>query len=108
MTRAVVLDQVLAVPSVTHRVEVQRISMAAGLPAGLHIHNCPVFGVIETGSVVYQIDGQPESVLTAGDTFHEPAGVRIARFDAQDEGVTFLAYYLLGAGQVPELDFLDD
>ncbi|GIH96000.1 hypothetical protein ACFFMN_42150 [Planobispora siamensis] len=107
VTRTVVLDQPLAVPAVTHRVEVRRISIAAGQPAGLHTHNCPVFGSIESGSVVYQIDGGPESVLTAGDTFYEPEGVRIARFDAQDDGVTFLAYFLLGAGQTVELEFPD-
>ena len=105
VTRTVVLDQPLAVPVTTHRVEVRRITIAPGQPAGLHIHNCPVFGSIETGSVVYQIDGQPESVLTAGDTFYEPEGTRIARFDARDDGVMFLAYFLLDAGQAVELVF---
>jgi len=42
------------------------------------------------GSVVYQIDGQPAAVLRAGDVFYEPEGVRIARFDAQEDSVTFL------------------
>jgi quercetin dioxygenase-like cupin family protein len=107
VTRTVVLDQPLAEPVTTHRVEVRRITMAAGQPAGLHLHNCPVFGSIETGSVVYQIDGQPESLLRPGDTFHEPQDARIARFDAQDDGVTFLAYFLLTAGQTAELEFPD-
>ena len=107
VTRTVVLDQLLATPTTTHRVEVRRITMAAGQPAGLHVHNCPVFGSIEAGSVVYQVDGQPESLLRPGDTFHEPQGVRIARFDAQDDGVTFLAYFLLTAGQTAELEFPD-
>jgi hypothetical protein len=35
--------------------------------------------------------------------FYEPEGERIARFDAQDDGVTFLAYFLLSPGQEPEL-----
>jgi hypothetical protein len=30
---------------------------------------------------------------------------RITRFDAQDAGVTFLAYFLLGQDQEPELAF---
>jgi quercetin dioxygenase-like cupin family protein len=107
ITRTVVLDQSLPVPSTTHRVEVRRISIAAGQPAGLHVHNCPVFGSIETGSAIYQIDGQPESALTPGDTFYEPEGTRIARFDARDDGVTFLAYFLLDAGQTAELEFPD-
>ncbi|GII04699.1 hypothetical protein [Planobispora takensis] len=107
VTRTVVLDQQLPAPSAIHRVEVRRISIAAGQPAGLHIHNCPVFGSIEDGSVVYRIDGRPETVLTPGDTFYEPEGARIARFDAQDDGVTFLAYFLLTAGQTVELEFPD-
>ncbi len=104
MTREIVLDQVLP-PTPTQRVEVRRISIAPGYAAGLHVHNGPVFGSIETGSAVYQIEGGPESVLTAGDTFYEPADVRIARFDALEPGVTFLAYYLLDAGQSAAIEF---
>ena len=105
VTRATLLDQQLAVPRSVHRVEVRRISIAPGVAGGLHVHNCPVFGSIESGSVVYQIEGQPESVLTAGDTFHEPDAVRIARFDALASGVTFLAYFLLRADEQVELEF---
>jgi hypothetical protein len=46
-------------------------------------------------------------VLHPGDVFYEPKGVRIARFDAQDEGVTFLGYFLLDAGEQAEIEFLD-
>jgi quercetin dioxygenase-like cupin family protein len=65
-----------------------------------------LFGSIVAGSVVYQVDGQPASVLRPGDVFYEPAGKRIARFDAQEDGVTFLAYFLLSPGQEPELTML--
>ncbi|WP_214408876.1 cupin domain-containing protein [Sphaerisporangium fuscum] len=105
IVRSVLLDQSLAAPRATYRVEIRRITIAPRQPAGLHVHNCPVFGSIETGSVIYQIDGEPESVLGPGDVFHEPQGVRIARFDAQEEGVTFLGYFLLDAGEAPELEF---
>jgi hypothetical protein len=44
-------------------------------------------------------------VLRSGDVFYEPEGARIARFDAQDAGVTFQAYFLLGPDQEPELSF---
>jgi quercetin dioxygenase-like cupin family protein len=54
---------------------------------------------------VYQVEGEPETVLRSGDVFYEPEGARIARFDAQDAGVTFLAYFLLGPDQEPELSF---
>jgi len=35
----------------------------------------------------------------------KPEGARITRFHAQDAGATFLAYFLLGPGQEPELTF---
>ncbi|MFX0578168.1 cupin domain-containing protein [Nocardia nepalensis] len=105
ITRSILLDQLLRVPRPTHRVEIRRITIAPGHAAGLHIHNGPVFGSIETGSVIYQIDGRPPSTLTPGDVFYEPEGARIARFDAQHEGVTFLAHFLLDHDQTPEIAF---
>jgi quercetin dioxygenase-like cupin family protein len=105
--REVLLDQVLPAPRSTQRVEVRRITIAPGQAGGLHVHNGPVFGSVETGSVVYQIDGEAASVLRPGDVFYEPEGVRIARFDAEDDGVTFLAYFLLAAGEVAEIEFPD-
>jgi quercetin dioxygenase-like cupin family protein len=56
------------------------------------VHNGPVVGSIVDGSAVFQIDGEPETVLRPGDVFYEPEGARITRFDAQEAGVTFLAY----------------
>ncbi|WP_327109971.1 cupin domain-containing protein [Nocardia sp. NBC_01730] len=105
VTRSVLLDQPLPTPQNLHRVEIRRIAIAPGHAGGLHVHNCPVFGSIESGSVVYQVDGEPPTVLGSGDVFYEPKGVRIARFDAQDDGVTFLGYFLLDAGEAPEIEF---
>ncbi|MEV5989077.1 cupin domain-containing protein [Streptomyces sp. NPDC052051] len=99
------MDQKLPEPLTTQRVEIRRITIAPGYAGGLHTHNGPVFGSIETGSVVYQIEGETETVLKPGDVFYEPEGVRIARFDAQEEGVTFLGYFLLADGVNPELVF---
>lgn len=69
------------------------------------MHNGPVVGSIFEGSAVYQIEGQPASVLQVGGVFFEPEGERIARFDAGDDGVTFLAYFLLSPGQDPQIAF---
>jgi quercetin dioxygenase-like cupin family protein len=107
LTRTILLDQPLLAPVTTHRVEIRRITIAPGHAAGTHVHNGPVFGSIETGSVIYQVDGDPGSVLGPGDVFYEPEGVRIARFDAQDEGVTFLGYFLLDADDTPQIEFPD-
>lgn len=105
LSRVVVMDQRLPEPLAIQRVEIRRITIAPGYAAGLHLHNGPVFGNIETGSVIYQIEGGPETVLEPGDVFYEPEGVRIARFDAQEDGVTFLAYFLLPDGVNAELSF---
>jgi quercetin dioxygenase-like cupin family protein len=105
IVRSVLLDAHLDRVVNTTRVEVRRISILAGHAGGLHVHNGPVLGSIVAGSAVYQIEGEPESVLTVGEVFFEPEGTRIARFDALDDGVTFLAYFLLGEGQEPTIDF---
>ncbi len=105
VTRDVVLDVRLDRPKDTHRVEVRRIQMAPNVAAGLHVHNGPVVGSIVEGSVWFQVDGGTESVLEPGDTFFEPEGTRIRRFDARDAGVTFLAYFLLGPEQDTEMTF---
>lgn len=108
LSRTVVLNAALARTKPVERVEVRRIHIPAGTAAGLHVHNCPVVGSITQGSVAYQIDGAPASVLTAGDVFFEPEGARITRFDALDDDVTFLAYFLLAPGQEPEIDVPDE
>jgi quercetin dioxygenase-like cupin family protein len=81
--------------------------MLPGHPAGLHVHNGPVVGSIVEGSVHYQVEGQPESLLGPGDVFYEPEGARVARFDAGADGATFLAYFLLRADQEPAIEFPD-
>ncbi len=105
VVRSVLLDQPLPAPQNLHRVEVRRITIAPGYASGLHVHNSPVFGSIESGSAVYQVECRPPVVLGPGAVFYEPKNARIARFDAQEHGVTFLAYFLLDAGQSPEIGF---
>lgn len=84
-------------------VEVRRITIAADFHAGAHWHNGPVFGVIESGSVYFQVGNEAESVLHAGDTFYEPGNETITRFDATNEGVTFIAWFPVPIGTEPEL-----
>lgn len=106
ITRTVLFDARLGQIKDTDRAEIREIRILPGHAAGLHVHNGPVVGSILTGSVIYQIDGQPAAVLRAGDVFFEPEGERIARFDAGDDGVTFLAYFLLSPGQEAQLTML--
>ena len=90
----------------TGRVEVRRITMAPRAGAGRHRHNGPVFGTIERGSVLFQIEGAAAVVLGAGEAFHEPADEVVAHFDATDEGATFTAVFLLHEGEDGELEIL--
>ncbi|WP_410593721.1 cupin domain-containing protein [Amycolatopsis sp. lyj-23] len=108
ITRTLLLNQQLPAPRVVDHVEIRRITIAPGEHLGRHVHNGPVFGSIETGSAVYQIEGEPETVLAPGDVFHEPESARIARFDPEGDGVTFLAYFPVGPGETPSLTMLDD
>jgi quercetin dioxygenase-like cupin family protein len=106
ITRTVLLDAQLAQVQPTGRVEIREIRILPGHAAGRHVHNGPVVGSIVTGSAVFQIEGQPATVLRPGDVFYEPAGERIARFDGGEDGVTFLAYFLLAPGQEAQLDWV--
>ena len=107
VVRTVVLDAVLGATRSVDRIEVRRIRMGPHVAAGPHVHNGPVVGSIEAGSVVFQVADGPETVLAAGDVFFEPEGDRISRFDAQAEGVTFLGYFPVSAGEDPELRPVD-
>lgn len=103
VTRTTVLRTRLGAAHRTAEVEVRRIAMGSGLAAGHHVHNGPVFGHIVSGSAIYQVQGEPETLLRAGDVFYEPADTSIARFDATEEGVVFMGYFLLEDGQDPEI-----
>jgi quercetin dioxygenase-like cupin family protein len=80
--------------------------MEPGVASGPHRHNGAVLGWIESGTAVLEVEGRPARVLRAGDAFHEPADAVIRRFDAEDDGVVFVAAFLLGAGEEATLDLL--
>ncbi len=103
ITRQIVLDLVLERPFVAGRVQARRISIPPATASERHTHNGPVFGCIERGSVVFQVDGGDQMVLRAGDVFHEPMGAVIERFDATDEGAVFIAFFPVGPHEEPVL-----
>lgn len=102
VVRATVLEQALP-QKIVAAMQVRRITLQPNVAGGPHHHNGPVFGAIEVGSVVFQVDGGIETILRAGDVFYEPADVLIDRFDATSEGVTFLGYFLSGPDETPTL-----
>ncbi|MDO7882330.1 cupin domain-containing protein [Salinibacterium soli] len=103
VVRMTLADHVLASPAEIGHVEVRRITLAPGVQPGAHWHNGPVFGVIESGSVHFQVGDGPERMLGPGDTFFEPGDETIGRFDATDEGVTFLGWFPMPMGEAPDL-----
>ncbi len=107
VTRLTLLDQLLSGGMDVSHVEVRRISISPGTTGGAHIHNGPVFGTIEKGSVTFQIGDEAETTLRAGDVFYEPAGVVVSKFDTSDEEVVFLGYFLLAEGVAPEIEFTE-
>lgn len=82
------------------RADLKEITLAPRVAAGLHLHPCPVVGVVLAGRIAFQLEGQPARELGPGDAFCEPADTRVARFDnVGDTPATFIACYLLAPGQ---------
>jgi quercetin dioxygenase-like cupin family protein len=83
------------------RAHISRVELAPGQAAGLHRHPCHVIGCVLTGTIHFQIAQRPATVIAAGEAFHEPDGVWIARFDnaSDSEAAVFLACYLLPPGE---------
>jgi quercetin dioxygenase-like cupin family protein len=81
------------------RVEVREIDISANQKPGAHIHPCPVVSNIVTGTILFQVEGQPVQVLEAGDVFFEPANTKIVKFATTDQPAQFIAYFLLGRNE---------
>jgi quercetin dioxygenase-like cupin family protein len=79
------------------RVEAHRVVLGPLAATGLHVHTGGTIGYILDGEVAFQIEGEEQRVLRAGDAFVEPAGRRIERFDNLSDArpATFLALYPL-------------
>ena len=91
------------------KVEVQEVTVPAGVKAPLHLHPCPTVGLITQGTISFQIEGQAVQKLNTGDAFYEPANVRVAKFDNDGvEPATFAAFYLLGNGETETIRILEN
>lgn len=107
VVRTPLLTAPIAGTRTVERVEVRRIRMEPGLASGLHLHPCPVIGMVTEGSVLFQVEGEEGRVLKPGDAFFEPANVEVPHFDALEQGATFVAHYLLGPGETELIRMLD-
>ena len=61
-----------------------------------HRHPCPVIGYVLEGSLRMQVQGHPERVYTAGESFYEaPTDVHLVSANASpDKPARFLAYFI--------------
>jgi quercetin dioxygenase-like cupin family protein len=101
LSRRQLLDAALDGSSAVARVHVSRVDLAPGRATGLHRHPCDVIGYVVTGRIWFQPADRAETLLTAGDAFHEAALATIIRFDnaSDTEPAAFVACYLLPAGE---------
>jgi quercetin dioxygenase-like cupin family protein len=108
VVRIQLLTAQLNSPKIVEHIEIRRVDMAPNIASGLHLHPCPVVGMILEGSVLFQVDGELARVMHTGDAFYEPANVRIPHFDALEEGASFVAHYLLSPGETETIQMLEE
>ena len=96
ITRKDLLTAPLAARTEISRVEIKQITLAPNVKAPLHLHPCPVVGMVTVGTIAFQIEKKPIQYLKAGDAFYEPAQAHIARFDNGGKSpAQFTAVYLV-------------
>nr|WP_236056682.1 cupin domain-containing protein [Streptomyces sabulosicollis] len=79
-----------------------------GLPP--HRHSGPAFGYVLEGEMLFELEGEPERVIRAGETFWEPGGDVIHYQDGNnrtDSWSRFLVTMFCAPGQ-PMLTLVDD
>ena len=63
------------------QVEIGDFHFKPGQIAPVHTHAAPAVGYVAKGEIIYQVEGEEQQILSAGDVFYEPVGPRILRFD---------------------------
>ncbi|BCJ75173.1 hypothetical protein CS0771_47170 [Catellatospora sp. IY07-71] len=79
-----------------------------GLPP--HKHSGPIFGYMIEGEMLFELEGEPERVIKAGEAFFEPGGDVIHYRDANnlpDATSRFVVVMHMVPGQ-PMLTYVDD
>lgn len=68
-------------PRAVTQIEVGDFHFLPGQVAPVHTHQAPAFGYVSKGRILYVVEGRKPVILKAGDTFFEPVGPRILKFD---------------------------
>jgi gentisate 1,2-dioxygenase len=79
-----------------------------GQPTGLHRHPASTVGVVTSGTIAFQPDGEAVRMLHAGDSFFEPAGHLIDRFDnaSATDPASITVFYLTDSPSRPLIDMV--
>lgn len=109
-TTSVLLDHVApTIPDPAEAMTIE-IDLPPGDPgAAPHRHSGPVFGYVVEGELLFELEGEPEYVLRAGDAFWEPGGDVIhyqAANHLADARTRFIAVMICPPGS-PMLTFVD-
>lgn len=93
----------------------EAMTMTIELPPGdpgtpPHRHTGPVFGYLIEGELVFELEGEPERVIRAGEAFWEPGG-DVIHYQAGNnlaDGWTRFAVVMLGVPGEPMLTLVDE
>ena len=86
------------------------IELPPGDPgAAPHRHSGPVFGYMLEGEMIFELEGEPERVIRAGEAFWEPGGdaIHYQAANLTDQWSRFVVVMLCVPGQ-PMLVYVDD
>jgi len=81
---------------------------SAGTPP--HRHTGPAFGYVIQGEMIFELEGEPQRVVRAGETFWEPGGDVIHYQDgnALADGTTEFVVTMMCAPGKPMLELVDE
>jgi quercetin dioxygenase-like cupin family protein len=85
------------------------VTLPPGSPgAPPHRHPGPAFGYVIEGEIRFEVEGEPERVIKAGEAFWEPGGDVIHYQDANNlpDAQSQLVVVILGAAGQPMLTFV--
>ena len=88
----------LDVPGSNYEVLTANLEIAPGFKAGRHFHPGVVSGYITEGEFWLAIDGQPEKVYKAGESFEIPSKA-VHNEGAGDKPMKLVAVYVIERGQ---------
>ncbi|QXV56292.1 cupin domain-containing protein [Amycolatopsis sp. TNS106] len=73
------IEMVSSVPAPPMPYDAEAMTILVTLPPGCegappHRHTGPAFGYVLKGAIVFELEGEPERVVKAGESFWEPGG----------------------------------